>query len=65
MDIFPLEKFIARGNGIYSLCLLANKRAIQLNSGAEPRVEVNSNKVTTIAFEEIIQGKVGFEESKD
>ena len=65
MDIFPLEKFLAKGNGIYPLCLLAKKRAMQLNSGAAPLVQVNTNKVTTVAFEEIIQGKVGFSEDKD
>ena len=59
----PLEKFMNKGTGVYSLCRLATKRAKQLNMGEEPLVHVNTNKVTVMAIEEIIQGKVGFEES--
>ena len=59
MDTFPLENFLNKGKGVYSLCLLAIKRAKQLNRGQSiPQVEVPFNKVTTIALEEIIQGKL-------
>lgn len=64
MDTFPLEKFLDKGNGVYTLCLLAAKRAIMLNRGA-PSLIQEPGKVTTLALEEIIQGKIRLRESAD
>jgi len=64
MDTFPLEKFLDKGKGVYSLCLLAAKRAIMLNNGS-PSLIQEPGKVTTLALEEIIQGKISLNERAD
>ena len=46
------------GGSMFKLCNLAGKRALELNEGAPRLIELNFPKVTTIALEEIRQGKV-------
>ena len=47
----------------YRLIILAAKRSKQLQRGAKPRIDIDSqkHKPTRIALEEVIQGKVPFE----
>jgi len=44
--------------------ILASKRALELNSGSPKLVEENSKKISTIALEEIAQGKVKMQKEK-
>ena len=54
----PMEDLLKRCGSIYRLVILAAKRAKELAEGAPPLVETSSKKATTIALEEISQGKV-------
>jgi DNA-directed RNA polymerase omega subunit len=47
----------------YRLIIVAAKRSNQLQRGAKPRIDIDSqkHKPTRIALEEVIQGKVPFE----
>lgn len=54
----PIEELLQRCGSIYRLVILAAKRAKEVAEGAPPLVDVPSKKVTSIALEEIRQGKV-------
>jgi DNA-directed RNA polymerase subunit omega len=54
----PIEELLKQCGSVYRLVLLAAKRAKELADGAPALVETSSHKVTTIALEEILQGKV-------
>jgi DNA-directed RNA polymerase subunit omega len=56
----PREKIFKNGDSIFKVTLTAAKRAIELNNGAQKLVETRSNKFSTIALEEISQGKVKY-----
>jgi DNA-directed RNA polymerase omega subunit len=56
----PREKIFKNGNSIYKVTLLAAKRAIELSNGAQKLVECDAKKFSTIALEEISQGKVKY-----
>lgn len=49
----------------YSLVIVTSKRARQLIDGSEQLVDVDSKKALTIAINEINDGAVGFERTKD
>lgn len=52
------------GNSIYKLVILASKRALELNEGSPKLVETESKKISTVALEEIREGKIGMKEKK-
>ena len=56
----PLENLIDKSNGsMYKLCTFVSKRALELAEGAPRLVDAPSEiKVTTLAMQEIAQGKV-------
>ena len=54
----PIEGLLKRCGSIYKLVILASKRAKEIAEGAPPLVETPHKKVTSIALEEILQGKV-------
>jgi DNA-directed RNA polymerase subunit omega len=54
----PMEDLLKRCGSIYRLVILAAKRAKELADGTPPLVETASKKATTVALEEILQGKV-------
>ena len=54
----PIEELLKQCGSIYRLVILAAKRAKELAEGAPPLVETSHRKVTSIALEEIVQGKV-------
>ena len=54
----PMDELLKRCGSIYRLVILAAKRAKELADGTPPLVETPSKKATTIALEEILQGKV-------
>ncbi len=60
----PIEKLLPRANGsIYGLVRMASVRALELADGKPPLVQgLVSEKVTTVALQEILEGKV---ESKE
>lgn len=58
----PLEDFLKQTPSAYKLVILAARRAMELNDGAPKLVQTDAAKVSTIALEEIRQGKVTYEE---
>lgn len=55
----PLEELLPKAGGsVYRLVRMAAKRALELSDGKPQLVELGTDKVTTIALEEIRQGKV-------
>ncbi|MBA2732434.1 MAG: DNA-directed RNA polymerase subunit omega [Acidobacteria bacterium] len=51
----------------YRLIIVAAKRSKQLQRGARPRIDIDpiKHKFTRIALEEVQQGKVNFEITKE
>jgi len=54
----PIEELLQRCGSVYRLVLLAAKRAKEIAEGAPPLVETAHRKVTSVALDEILQGKV-------
>ena len=54
----PIEDLLKRCGSIYRLVILAAKRAKELSEGSPPLVETHQRKATSVALEEILQGKV-------
>lgn len=54
----PIEELLKRCGSVYRLTILAAQRAKELAGGAPPLVETSQRKVTSIAIEEILGGKV-------
>ena len=63
MSYVPIQDLLAKTGGIYKLVVLASRRAVELNAGAPKLVESDSEKVSSIVLEEIVQGKVRIEEN--
>jgi DNA-directed RNA polymerase subunit omega len=58
---FPvLSKSLDKVSNRYLLVVLAAKRARQINRGAAPQVDSRHKKPTSVALEEIANGKVGY-----
>jgi len=58
---FPsLENALDKASNRYLLVVLAAKRARQLNRGAAPQIDTRHRKPTSMALEEIAQGKIGY-----
>ncbi len=64
MAYVPLEDLMKRADSVYKLVILAARRATELNGGAPKLVESDSKRTSTIALEEVAQGKVGYKLSK-
>jgi len=56
----PREIVVKNEDSLYKLTLIAAKRAIELNNGAKKLIETESKKFSTIALEEIGEGKVKY-----
>ena len=54
----PIDDLLKRCGSIYKLVILAAKRAKELAEGSPPLVETPYRKATSVALEEILQGKV-------
>lgn len=54
----PIEELLKRCGSVYRLVILAAKRAKEVAEGSPLLVETSQQKVTSIALEEILQGKV-------
>ncbi len=53
-----LEDLNKKVDSIFKLTVLAARRAQQLNDGAPKLVKSEASKISTIALEEIAQGKI-------
>lgn len=60
----PVEELLDKTNSMYKLVILASKRALELNDGSPKLVETESRKVSTVALEEIRQGKISIKHKK-
>ncbi len=60
MSYVPRESVFKKGDSIFKVTLLAARRAIELNNGAQKLIETATKKFSTIALEEIGQGKVKY-----
>ena len=54
----PTQELLKQCPSIYKLVVIAARRAKELSEGAPKLVEMDTKKVTTIALEEIRQGKI-------
>ena len=54
----PIEELLKRCGSVYRLVILAAKRAKEVAEGSPPLVDTHQRKVTSIALDEILQGKV-------
>lgn len=59
-----MENLLDKTGSIYKLVILASKRALELNEGSPKLVETDSKKVSTIALDEIRDGKIRIKEKK-
>ena len=66
MGYVPLEKVLDKTNySIYKLVILASKRSLEIAEGQPKLVEANASaKPSTLALEEIAQGKVVIKKTK-
>ena len=58
MAYVPIEELLKRCGSVYRLVILAAKRAKEITEGSTPLVDAPQRKVTSVALEEILQGKV-------
>lgn len=58
MTQLPIEELLKRCGSVYRLVILAARRAKEVAEGAPPLIETPQRKVTSVALEEILQGKV-------
>ena len=63
MAYTSVQDLLSKTDSIYKLVILASRRALELNAGAPKLVDADSEKVCTIALEEIAQGKVKLEDT--
>ena len=54
----PIEELLRRCGSVYKVVILAAKRAKEIADGSPVLVDTNQRKVTSVALEEIVQGKV-------
>ena len=60
MPFKPLEKFLTGIDSRYRLCIIASKRARQINEGSPVLVDSPSKKPISIALDEVAQGKIEY-----
>ncbi len=65
MARITVEDCIDKVEGPYDLVLIAKERAVQLNSGEQPKVEPENDKNTVIALKEIAENKVSVKDLEE
>lgn len=60
-----IEELLRRCNSVYKLVLLAAKRAKEISEGSPALVDTMHRKVTSIALDEILQGRVLYKAEAD
>ena len=58
------DKLGVKVDSVYRLVLIAAERAKQLSRGAKRLVDTDAKKAPTIALEEILAGKVRYEDGR-
>ena len=58
MTQVAIEGLLKQCGSIYKLVILAAKRAKEIAEGSPPLVDTDQRKVTSIALDEILQGRV-------
>lgn len=61
MSYSPIGDIRNSADSIYKLTIIAAKRAVELNNGSPKLIETDLVKASTIALEEIRQGKVRYQ----
>ena len=61
MAYIPLEKLLRNSGSLFKLVMASAKRATELSQGMPPLIQTRSKKVSTIALEEVADGKVWYE----
>ena len=64
MSYVPIQNLLSKTGSIYKLVVLASKRAVELNLGSPRMIETEDKKISSIALEEIAQGKVKLKKPK-
>jgi len=65
MSYVAVQDLLSKTDSLYKLVVLAAKRAGELNAGAPKLIETNSQKVSSVALEEIAEGKVRLQIEKN
>ena len=65
MARITVEDCVDKADGPYDLVLIAKERAVQLNSGEQPKVDPENDKNTVIALKEIAENKVSVDELRE
>lgn len=60
----PLDELLCKVDSKYTLVAVAAKRARELMLGEPPTVDSKSNKMVTVALEEIAAGTIKYERMK-
>jgi DNA-directed RNA polymerase subunit omega len=58
---YKLEKLLERKGNRYCLVVVASRRARELNAGTPALIESEVQKTTSLALEEVLQGKIKYE----
>ncbi len=64
MSYVAVQDLLSKTDSIYKLVVLAAKRAGELNAGAPKLIETDCQKVSSVALEEIAEGKVKLQAEK-
>ena len=65
MARITVEDCFDKVEGPYDLVLIAKERAVQLNSGEQPKVDPENDKNTVIALKEIAENEVSVDELRE
>ncbi|MCG2711935.1 MAG: DNA-directed RNA polymerase subunit omega [Candidatus Omnitrophica bacterium] len=60
MTEIPIEDLIKQTGSIFKLVILAAKRTAELTDGSKAKVDTIGKKLSTVALQEIAEGKVEF-----
>lgn len=60
MSYMPIGKVFKDSDSIFKLTIIAARRAVELNNGANKLIDTKTSKFSTIALEEIAAGKVKY-----
>ena len=64
MSNVPIDELMNHCQSMYKLVVIASKRAKELSEGAPKFASADTKKVTSVALEEIRQGKIFFREEE-
>lgn len=65
MSYIPIEDLLNQVDSRYKLVILASRRAVELSNGGQRMVDISpKTKASTVALEEIREGKIGYKKSE-